>query len=117
MSDLRDQITIIPQNPVLYKGTVRFNLDPDNKSSDDEIQRLLGKAQITKSLDYLIEEKGSNLSSGEKQLICIVRAILRKCKIVIMDEATSNIDIGTEQYIQILIDEEFKNSTVLTVAH
>jgi len=65
----------------------------------------------------MVDEKGGNLSSGEKQLICICRAILRKNKIVLMDEATSNIDVATERNIQELIDEEFKDSTVLTVAH
>ena len=68
-------------------------------------------------MDYIVEEKGANLSSGEKQLICICRAILWKNKIILMDEATSNIDIGTEKHIQNLIDEEFKSSTVMTVAH
>jgi len=68
-------------------------------------------------MDYMVDEKGGNLSSGEKQLICICRAILRKNKIVLMDEATSNIDVATERNIQELIDEEFKDSTVLTVAH
>lgn len=68
-------------------------------------------------MDYMVDEKGGNLSSGEKQLICICWAILRKNKIVLMDEATSNIDVATERNIQELIDEEFKDSTVLTVAH
>jgi ABC-type multidrug transport system fused ATPase/permease subunit len=68
-------------------------------------------------LDIKITENGGNLSSGEKQLICICRAILRKNKIVILDEATANIDIMTEQKIQALIQKEFKNCTVITIAH
>ena len=99
LSDLRDKITIIPQIPVLFKGSIRFNLDPDNRSSDSEIKWLLEWAQINKSMDYMVDEKGGNLSSGEKQLICICRAILRKNKIVLMDEATSNIDVATERNI------------------
>jgi ATP-binding cassette, subfamily C (CFTR/MRP), member 1 len=70
-----------------------------------------------KGLDQQIEEKGQNLSSGEKQLICICRAILRKNKIVLMDEATANIDIKTEETIQKLIHEKFVDSTVITIAH
>lgn len=76
MSDLRDKITIIPQIPTLFKGTIRFNLDPDERCSDEEIVGLLRRANISKTLDYMIEDKGENLSSGEKQLICICWAIL-----------------------------------------
>ncbi|CAI2362549.1 unnamed protein product [Moneuplotes crassus] len=124
LADLRSRITVIPQESTLFKGTLRFNLDPDGKSSEEEIMRLLDKAGLIdlimrdgKGLDFEIESKGDNLSSGEKQLICICRAILRKNRIVIMDEATANIDIMTETIVQSLIKEEFTDSTVITVAH
>ena len=88
----------------MFKGTIRYNLDPTEERTDAEIYEVLEKAQLTplikdEGLDLKVEENGNNLSSGEKQLICISRAILRKSKVVILDEATSNIDIITEQSI------------------
>ena len=124
LADLREKITIIPQEPTLFEGTLRFNLDPVGSISDSELMRMAKKASLEdlvnrdeKGLDQDIEDGGKNLSSGEKQLIWILRAILRKNKIVLMDEATANIDIKTEQTIQKLIHEEFTESTVLTIAH
>lgn len=124
LADLREKITIIQQDPVMFKGTLRYNLDPFGEIDEHEITSLLERAALgdllkksKKGLDLEIAEGGSNLSSGEKQLICICRAVLRKNRIVLMDEATANIDIATEQTIQRLIEEEFKHSTVLTVAH
>ena len=124
LSDLRDRITIIPQEPILFNNTLRFNLDPENKRTDKEVKEILEKACLKdllirdgNGLDFKITEKGSNLSAGEKALICIWRAILRKNKVVLLDEATASIDLNTEEIIQKLILEEFKVSTVLTVAH
>ena len=124
LADLRERITIIPQDPTLFEGTLKFNLDPEGSLSDSELLRMAHKASLDdlierdeKGLEQKIEDGGKNLSSGEKQLICILRAILRKNKIVLMDEATANIDIKTEQIIQKLIHEEFVDSTVLTIAH
>ena len=124
LEDLREKITIIPQDPTLFEGTLRFNLDPVGTISDYELLNMAQKASLEElvnrdetGLDQKIEDGGKNLSSGEKQLICICRAILRKNKIVLMDEATANIDIKTEQIIQKLIQEEFVESTVLTIAH
>ena len=119
---LRQKVTIIPQDPTLFTGTLRFNIDPENKVSDEEIKSLLFKAGLEHLSDrdllsLEISENGDNLSSGEKSLICICRAILRKNRVVILDEATANIDLVTEQKIQTLISEEFKNCTVLTIAH
>ena len=124
LQNLREKIAVIPQDPTLFEGTLRFNLDPENKASDEELIELLKLASLENilnrnkdGLNQQIEEKGQNLSSGEKQLICIWRAVVRSNKIVIMDEATANIDIKTEESIQSLINERFKNATVITIAH
>ena len=124
LSDLRQKITIIPQDPTLFDGSLRFNLDPEGIYSDSYLLDLSKQASLEKlilrddkGLDQAIEEGGQNLSSGEKQLICICRAILKKNKIVLMDEATANIDIKTEETIQSLIHEKFNDSTVITIAH
>jgi len=132
INKLRSKITIIPQDPTMFTGSLRMNIDPCKKSSDEEIISLLKKAGLdslisqkekkegeeqTFGLNYQVEENGKNLSSGEKQLICICRAILRKNKVIILDEATANIDLNTEQKIQALIKEEFAECTVITIAH
>ena len=124
LSDLRQKITIIPQDPTLFDGTLRFNLDPEGTYSNSYLLELSKQALLEnlinrdeKGLDQAIEENGQNLSSGEKQLICICRAILQKNKIVLMDEATANIDIKTEETIQNLIQDKFKDATVITIAH
>ena len=84
----------------------------DDKAKDDKDEEEDGKG-----LKFKVQEEGKNLSVGERQLICIIRAILRSNKIVILDEATANIDVVTEQAIQRLIKEEFEGATVLTIAH
>jgi ABC-type multidrug transport system fused ATPase/permease subunit len=103
LSKLRSSITIIPQDASMFTGTLRFNLDPEGKNSDEEIIQLLEAASLEsvllgneKGLLQEITENGANLSSGERQLICICRAILRKGKLVVLDEATANIDMVTE---------------------
>lgn len=108
----------------MFTGTLRFNLDPEGKASDDEIIELIKDAQLQslldgnpKGLEQEITENGSNLSSGERQLLCICRAILRKSKLVILDEATANIDVVTEQQIQNLINNKFRDATMLVIAH
>mmetsp|Transcript_17853 Transcript_17853/g.30299 ORF Transcript_17853/g.30299 Transcript_17853/m.30299 type:complete len:632 (+) Transcript_17853:2840-4735(+) len=124
LQELRRRITVIPQDPTMFTGSLRFNLDPLGLATDEEIHSLLMKAQLENilygnpdGLDQQISENGANLSSGERQLICICRAILRKSKLVVLDEATSNIDILTEQKIQGLITTQFKDSTMLVIAH
>lgn len=192
---LRNEITMIPQDPVMFAGTLKYNLDPFDESTEELMNDLIKKAGLEyllegvskkelkdkeqkeakeaarkkalgleeqdaeesssekeddkkdgdkkddekkdgeekeeekdgekkdkkeddgKGLNFKVQDEGKNLSVGERQLICIIRAILRNNKIVILDEATANIDVVTEQSIQKLINEEFKGATVLTIAH
>ena len=120
---LRKNLTIIPQDPCLMEGSLKYNIDPFNKTKDDDIISILKKIgfEYTESDDHILNRKiehgGSNLSVGEKQLICIARAILRKTKIVVMDEATANIDMKTEEKIQKALQYVLNYSTVITVAH
>ena len=121
---LRKKITVISQDDVLFNETLRFNIDPINNWNDSKLEELLIQANLgnliardPKRLYQIIDEKGKNLSWGEKQIIYIWRAIVRGNRIVIMDEATSNIDTKTEQIIQTLINERLKEWTILIVAH
>ena len=119
---LRDIITVIPQDPTLLEGTLRENLDPSGKHDDESMihyMKIIGMDYLIKhnGLDFKIKENGDNLSSGEKQLICLARAMLRKSKIITMDEATSSIDYDTENLIQNAILTALKDSTVITIAH
>ena len=124
LEKLRKNITIIPQDPVLIEGSLRFNIDPFNYYTNKQIIEVIKKLKfdyiINKNplgLEQIITEEGSNLSVGEKQLICIVRAILRKSKIIVMDEATANIDYKTEEIIQNSMNEIINKSTIITIAH
>lgn len=106
LKDLRSRITVIPQEPTLFNCSLRFNLDPLNNYSDDELLRVLKKASLQKILKHEenglyqeISEGGLNFSSGERQLICVCRAILRKSKLIVLDEATAFIDMLTEKKI------------------
>jgi ATP-binding cassette subfamily C (CFTR/MRP) protein 1 len=124
LQKLRSSLTIIPQDPALMEGTLRYNIDPLDRSTDDEIINVMKKIGFDyiikrsgQGLNQEIAEGGSNLSVGEKQLICITRAILRKTKIIVMDEATSSIDYKTEEMIQKAINELLNNSTFITIAH
>ena len=115
---LRQSITIIPQEPVLLEGNIRENVDPLNVYTDSEIENVLQEIGLDHlKLFYPVEENGKNLSVGEKQLICIGRAVLRKTKVVVMDEATSSIDYKTENLIQNVINTTLRDSTVITIAH
>ena len=119
---LRDKLSIVPQEPFLIESTVRDNIDPLKKYSDEEILQILNDFGIFKKLgkeklDIKIKENGKNLSLGEKQLLSFARAIIKKNKIIILDEATSSLDRETEKIIQKNMKYYFKDSTVIMIAH
>ena len=167
LNQLRSKINVIPQEPFLFQGTLRENIDPLEKYSDEEIIITLKKAFLWDSdiftnsksndkkenqkkeikmkikeegekdieklglkkeniikiltnkdkLEFIIESKGLNLSNGQRQLVCIARSIIEKPKILLMDEATSNIDPNTDKKLHHLIKKEFRDSTIITIAH
>ena len=123
LHDLRKQLSVIPQNAFLFHASLRDNLDPFHEHSDQELYQVLDQVQLKfigkdeGCLDSLIIGQQICLSAGQKQLLCLARAVLRKNKIVIMDEATSNIDNQTDKIMQEVVNREFRDCTLIVIAH
>ncbi|KAI3496851.1 hypothetical protein L1887_39229 [Cichorium endivia] len=124
LHDLRCRLSIIPQDPTMFNGTLRSNMDPLEEYTDDQIWEALDKCQMGDEvrkkegqLDSTVTENGENWSMGQRQLVCLGRVLLKKSKILVLDEATASVDTATDNMIQKTLREHFSDSTVITIAH
>ncbi|XP_021736749.1 ABC transporter C family member 3-like [Chenopodium quinoa] len=124
LHDLRTRLSIIPQDPTMFEGTVRSNLDPLEEYSDEQIWEALDKCQLGDEvrkkegkLDSIVTENGENWSMGQRQLVCLGRVLLKRSKVLILDEATASVDTATDNLIQQTLREHFSDSTVIIIAH
>ncbi|GFZ05328.1 multidrug resistance-associated protein 3 [Actinidia rufa] len=124
LHDLRSRLSIIPQDPTMFEGTVRSNLDPLEEYTDEQIWEALDKCQLGDEvrkkegkLDSTVAENGENWSMGQRQLVCLGRVLLKKSKVLVLDEATASVDTATDNLIQQTLKQHFSDCTVLTIAH
>lgn len=117
LQDLRSRLAIIPQDPTLFRGTVRSNLDPLDQHSDMELWNAMRQAHLGVGLDSAVEEEGLNFSLGQRQLLALARAVLRDARIVLIDEGTSSVDLETDALVQDTLEHQLHGKTLIAIAH